>query len=63
MLVDVMTASIGPFGVGTCKPIQVEQKTAIIDRISFFQWQAKSGLTIIGPIESCAVRLALTPAL
>ena len=62
MLVDIMTAIIGPFGVCTGKSMQVEQMTAIISRIRFFQWQAKSGLTIIGPIESCAVGLALSPA-
>ena len=57
MLVD-MTVIIGPFGFCTGK--QVEQMTAIIGRIRFFQWQAKSGLAIIGPIESSW--LALSPA-
>ena len=62
MLVDIMTAIIGPVGSCTDKSMQVEEMTAIIGQISFFQWQAKSGLTIIGPIESCAARLALSPA-
>ena len=61
MLVDIMTAIIGPVGVCTGKPMQVEQMTAIIGRMRFFQWQAKSSLTIIGPIESCAARLASSP--
>ena len=52
MLVDVMTVIIDPFHFCTGKPMQVEQMTASIGRIMFFQWQAKSGLTIIGPIES-----------
>ena len=47
MLVDVMTAITGPFGFCTGKPMKVEQMTAIIGRIRFSQWQAKSGLTII----------------
>ena len=50
MLVDIMTAIIGPFGVCNGKPMQVEQMTVIFGRIRFFQRQAKSGLTIIGPI-------------
>ena len=54
MLVDIMTTIIDPFGVCTGRPMQVEQMTVIIDQIRFFQWQAKSGLTIIGPVESCA---------
>ena len=62
MLVDIMTAIIGPFGGCTGKSMQVEQMTAIIGRINFYQWQAKSGLTIIGPIESCAGKLAVSPA-
>ena len=54
MLVDIMIAIIGPFGFRTGRPMQVEQSqmTAIIGRIRFFQWQVKSGLTIIGPVES-----------
>ena len=62
MLVVIMTAIIGPFGGCTGKSMQVEQMTAIIGRIRFFLRQTKSGLTIIGPIESCAARLALSPA-
>ena len=30
--------------------------TAIIARIRFFQWQGKSGLTIIGTVESYYLR-------
>ena len=64
MLVDVMTAIIGPFHFCTGKPMQIEQMTTIVGRISFFRRQSKSGLIIIGPIESysCAARLALSPA-
>ena len=36
MLVDIMTAIIGPFDFCTGKPMQVEQITTIIGRISFF---------------------------
>ena len=48
MLVDIMKAIIGSFGCCTDKPMQA----AIIGRIKFSQWQANSGLAIIGPIES-----------
>ena len=43
-----MTAINGPFGFCTGRPMQVEQMTAIIAWIRFFQWHAKSSLTIIG---------------
>ena len=39
MLVDIVTAL---FVFVLVKPVQVEQMTAIIGRIRFFQWQAKS---------------------
>ena len=55
MLVDIVTAFIAlltHFVFALVKPVQVEQMTAIIVRIRFFQWQAKSGLTIIDPIKS-----------
>ena len=64
MLADIMTAIIGPFDFCTGKPMQIEQMTTIIGQMNFFWRQSKSGLIIIGPIESdsCAARLALSPA-
>ena len=54
MLVDVMTAIIGPFVFCTGKPMQDKQMLNYchFSRIKFFQWQAKSSLAIIGPVES-----------
>ena len=64
MLVDIVTAITGPFGFCTGKPVQVEQMTAIIGRIRFYQWQAKSDLTQLAQssLTNCAARLALTLA-
>ena len=47
MLVDIMTAIIGPFDFCTGKPMQVEQITTIIGRISFFTGQNTMNLLII----------------